>query len=204
MGGRRRPEIVLADEDHRHLPQGREIDALVEGPPVGGAVAEDRHGDLVGAAHQDDAPPGRQPQPEVRTPWRPSSPRDASARSWNSPCLQSGGLAVRAPPEPRSEPPWQSMARTRWVESRYRRAGAARRRGRDGLLADREGDEAGLRPAAESSRSALLGSADGAACRVHWRSRSGAGRSSRGPDLAPARGKGNLATWAGAPETGRA
>src|SRR5438093_241485 len=32
--GGRRPEVVFADEDHRHLPQGREIDALVKGAPV--------------------------------------------------------------------------------------------------------------------------------------------------------------------------
>ena len=37
--GGRCPEVVLADEDHRHLPQGGEVDALVKGAAVGGTVA---------------------------------------------------------------------------------------------------------------------------------------------------------------------
>ena len=38
-------EIVLADEDHRQLPHRREVQRLVEGADIGGAVAEeaDRH-----------------------------------------------------------------------------------------------------------------------------------------------------------------
>src|SRR5262245_57165463 len=38
-------KVVLADEDHRQLPYRREVQSLVEGADIGGAVAEeaDRH-----------------------------------------------------------------------------------------------------------------------------------------------------------------
>ena len=42
-------EIVLADEDHRQLPDRGEIQRLVEGADIGGAVAEEADRDVLGA-----------------------------------------------------------------------------------------------------------------------------------------------------------
>ena len=42
-------EIVLADEDHRQLPHRGEIERLVEGADIGGAVAEEAGRDVLGA-----------------------------------------------------------------------------------------------------------------------------------------------------------
>ena len=42
-------EIVLADEDHRQLPDRREIQRLVERPDIGRAVAEEADGYIAGA-----------------------------------------------------------------------------------------------------------------------------------------------------------
>src|SRR5215472_5948345 len=42
--------VVLADEDHRQLPHGGQVERLVEGADVGGAVTEEADRDLTGAA----------------------------------------------------------------------------------------------------------------------------------------------------------
>gem|GEM_PF-4066045 len=42
--------VVLADEDHRQLPGGGQVERLVEGADVGGPVAEEADCDLPGAA----------------------------------------------------------------------------------------------------------------------------------------------------------
>ena len=44
--------VVLADEDDRQLPHGGQVERLVEGADVGGAVAEEADRDLPGAAVQ--------------------------------------------------------------------------------------------------------------------------------------------------------
>lgn len=43
-------QVVLADEEHRQLPYGGQVERLVEGSDVGRAVAEEGHRDLAGAA----------------------------------------------------------------------------------------------------------------------------------------------------------
>ncbi len=46
-GRRRGPAVVLAEEDDRQLPEGRQVHALVERAAVGGAVAEEREDHLA-------------------------------------------------------------------------------------------------------------------------------------------------------------
>ena len=43
LGHRDRPLVVLADEDHRQLPQGRQVQRLMKGALVGRAFAEEGH-----------------------------------------------------------------------------------------------------------------------------------------------------------------
>jgi hypothetical protein len=47
------PLVVLADEEDRELPDGREVQRLVEDPLAGGAVAEEAGDDLVAPLHRD-------------------------------------------------------------------------------------------------------------------------------------------------------
>lgn len=51
LGDRDRPAVVLADEEHRQAPERGEVERLVEGALVGGALAEEGHGDGLGARH---------------------------------------------------------------------------------------------------------------------------------------------------------
>ncbi len=51
VGGGGGPLVVLAEEDHGQIPGRGHVGRLVEGSPVGGAVAEEGHGDSVGLLH---------------------------------------------------------------------------------------------------------------------------------------------------------
>ena len=113
---RRRP-VILADEDHRQFPDRREVERLVEGALVGGAVAEEAGGDVVLAG--DHAPPApsrsRSADRRRRCRWRRGCRARNRRYASSRPCPCSSRCACRtAPPScGRGRRPWRSGGRGR-------------------------------------------------------------------------------------------